>query len=66
MQGGGHSHHQFGVNSVGFHAIIFTVCLFSRFLQNYKPKFKKWQIKRHVVGISHILVRYLQDLLLTL
>ncbi len=23
--GGGHSHHQFGVNLVGFHAIIFTV-----------------------------------------
>ncbi len=22
---GGHSHHQFGVNLVGFHAIIFTV-----------------------------------------
>ncbi len=26
---GGHSHHQFGVNLVGFHAIIFTVYLFS-------------------------------------
>ncbi len=25
--GGGHSHHQFGVNLVGFHAIIFTVYL---------------------------------------
>ncbi len=23
--GGGHSHHQFGVNLVGFHDIIFTV-----------------------------------------
>ncbi len=23
--GGGHSYHQFGVNLVGFHAIIFTV-----------------------------------------
>ncbi len=23
--GGGHSHHQFGVNLVGFHAIIFTL-----------------------------------------
>ncbi len=23
--GGGYSHHQFGVNLVGFHAIIFTV-----------------------------------------
>ncbi len=23
--GGGHSHHQFGVNLVGFHAILFTV-----------------------------------------
>ncbi len=23
--GGGHSHHQFGVNLVGFHTIIFTV-----------------------------------------
>ncbi len=23
--GGGHSHHRFGVNLVGFHAIIFTV-----------------------------------------
>ncbi len=23
---GEHSHHQFGVNLVGFHAIIFTVC----------------------------------------
>ncbi len=23
--GGGHSHHQFGVNLVGFHAIIFKV-----------------------------------------
>ncbi len=23
--GGGHSHHQFGVNLVGFYAIIFTV-----------------------------------------
>ncbi len=27
--GGGHSHHQFGVNLVGFHAIIFTVWTFS-------------------------------------
>ncbi len=26
--GGGHSHHQFGVNLVGFHAIIFTVYLY--------------------------------------
>ncbi len=26
--GGEHSHHQFGVNLVGFHAIIFTVYLF--------------------------------------
>ncbi len=25
--GGGHSHHQFGVNLVGFHAIIFTVII---------------------------------------
>ncbi len=23
--GGGHSHHQFGVNLVGFHAVNFTV-----------------------------------------
>ncbi len=26
--GGGHSHHQFGVNLVGFHAIIFTVLIY--------------------------------------
>ncbi len=29
--GGGHSHHQFGVNLVGFHAIIFTVSRVFRF-----------------------------------
>ncbi len=34
--GGGHSHHQFGVNLVGFHAIIFTVYILLSWSANSK------------------------------
>ncbi len=33
--GGGHSHHQFGVNLVGFHTIIFTVYLAIQYMQGF-------------------------------
>ncbi len=47
--GGGHSHHQFGVNLVGFHAIIFTV-----YSTHQKKESQTWDLFPDVVNDSFV------------
>ncbi len=68
--GGGHSHHQFGVNLVGFHAIIFTVLV----CQIIEKKFRCRNLGRkgisthpnlsqhHLVRIHYNISHYEEDM----